>query len=360
MRRLPLLILIPAFAAALTITPAHADFGGLSAAPATSDPGNPATRAYFILNATPGQTITDQVKVSNSGAGPKDLLVSAVDGVTGATSGAVYANRQDPVTKAGTWLATAVSSLTVPAGASKMVDFTVRIPANAAPGDHLAGVALEDAHPSSNGSNFQVTTVLRAVVGVLVHVSGPAAFHTFLGSASIVPFTDNSPLAMVRVNLGDDGTLLGKPKLTVVLDGPNGYHGEVRDHQLDTLLPGDTIAYPLPWPDQLQPGDYTITATLTGADGSAPATHSAQYHLGSALRANNPNAPAAPAPAVPAPHSNGLSLPPVPVLAGALGALVLLNGGGLVVVRIRRNRRAQHSRRRTVPQGNWDNWTLRR
>ena len=71
--------------------------------------------------------------------------------------------------------------------------------------------------------------------------------------------------ASVRVTLGNDGTRLGKPGLTVAVSGPNGYQRTVV-RALDTILPGDTIAYPLAWPDVLQPGDYSIVATATAPD----------------------------------------------------------------------------------------------
>ena len=61
------------------------------------------------------------------------------------------------------------------------------------------------------------------------------------------------------------------------LTGPDGYRKTV-DRQLDTLLPGDTIAYPLVWPDTLKPGDYSIA--IKGGDG---VTHQGSAHLSAAL-----------------------------------------------------------------------------
>ena len=72
--------------------------GGVSAGPLHWDPGNPATRNYFIPTIAPGGTYRDDVRVGNPNADAVDLVISAVDGVTAAPSGAVYANRTDRFT----------------------------------------------------------------------------------------------------------------------------------------------------------------------------------------------------------------------------------------------------------------------
>src|SRR6185437_10616799 len=109
---------------------------------------------------------------------------------------------------------------------------------------------------------FSVTQVLRAVVGVLVHVPGAATFQPQLSSLGLTAVAGTN-VASVTVGLADSGGKLGKPKLSVSLTGPGGYAKTV-NRQLDTILPGDRIHYPLVWPDTLQPGVYAVSATATG------------------------------------------------------------------------------------------------
>src|SRR5947208_5368303 len=78
--------------------------GGIGLRPAHVDPADPATRAYFKRSVVAGASFTDQVVVTNTSDAAIDLLVSGVDGRTATTSGAVYANRQDPVDRAGAWV----------------------------------------------------------------------------------------------------------------------------------------------------------------------------------------------------------------------------------------------------------------
>jgi len=268
--------------AAVTLLGSTAAFGaqpgGFSVRPAHVDPADPATRAYFKPIVAAGFSFHDQVVIGNRGDAPVDLLVSGVDGLTAPTSGAVYANRQDPVAKAGAWLSPAISQIRVAPHSERNVDFTVRVPADASPGDHLAGVAVEDAHPRTSGGGFAVTEVIRAVVGVQVQVPGPALFHAHVDGVDLAPLAGAGTGAVV-IHIGDDGDRLGKPHLCVSLSGPHGY-GRAVDTQLDTLLPGDTIPFPLPWPDTLKPGDYGVSVASCGV---TPVLYRARLHLGTTL-----------------------------------------------------------------------------
>ena len=73
------------------------------------------------------------------------------------------------------------------------------------------------------------------------------------------------------VKLGDNGHALGKPRLRVSIAGPKHYAMSLT-RNLDTLLPGDLIAYPFAWPDNLASGKYRITAQLTGGGKTATKT----------------------------------------------------------------------------------------
>lgn len=287
--------------------------GGIGLAPAHSDPRDPATRAYFIPTVTPGGSFRDQVIVSNSGSASVALYVDPVDGLTAVTSGAVYANRTDPLRKAGLWVTPDVSRLTINAQSRISVGFTVHVPADATSGDHLAGIAFQGVQATTSGGMLSVTTVVRSVIGVLIKVPGPGAFQPAIGGASIQALAGFGTPS-VLLTLGDDGLRLGKPVLSVTLEGPDAYRRTVT-RQLDTLLPGDSIEFPWPWPDRLAAGDYQITVVASGAGLTAPITFTTPAHLGAALETAPPASASAPA----APASDG----------GLSVLLALLGGAGI-------------------------------
>lgn len=246
---------------AITPVASAAAIGGFGARPAHYDSGNPATRAYFIRTAPRGGSFTDQVVVSNTAAKQVTLRVYPTDGVTGATSGVVYSNRQTHLKGTGLWVTPAVSRVTVPARSQRTVGFTVHVPGNANPGQHLAGLALEDVHSGTSTGRFSVTEVLRTVVGIEIAVPGPARSRIALDSFAISPITGTAYPSVV-VNLSNLGTRLCKPALSIALNGPDGVQRATR--HLDTILPGDSIPYPFLWSRSLPAGSYAATITATG------------------------------------------------------------------------------------------------
>jgi hypothetical protein len=236
--------------------------GGFSVRPAHSNPADPATRAYFKPVVRPGGSFSDSVIVSNTGGATLQLLTYPVDGLTGQTTGTVYANRLDRVRKAGAWVKLASSRISLAAGQQVSVTFTVHVPKGAKPGDHVAGITFEDANPNnSGGSSFRITEIIREVVGVQIRVPGKAAPLLALGAVKLAALP-GTRVASVVVDIANTGLTLCKPTLAVSLHGPHGYsHSVVR--QLDTVLPGDMVSYPLPWPGRLRNGKYLASTAAT-------------------------------------------------------------------------------------------------
>jgi hypothetical protein len=229
-----------------------------------------------------GGSFTGHVIVGNGTRRTLRFFVSAVDGLTGQTSGAVYANRQDPIRETARWVTPAVRAVSVSSKRHARIGFTVRVPPGTPAGQYLAGLAVEDAAPkvSSSRPGFQIKQVRRTVVGVLVKVPGPSRFIPKLSSLAIKELP-GPHAASVQVGLGNAGRQLGKPTLRVALAGPDGYHRTL-NRRLDTILGHDTITYPYAWPDNLASGRYDVTATLTHHGQTA--TRHAIVQLGQGLR----------------------------------------------------------------------------
>ena len=319
-------------AAALAATAAGASaatIGGFGVRPANPDPNVAATRAYFIISARRDSTRREAVIVSNSGATPLVLEVDAVDGLTGLTSGVVYANRGVAVHGAGAWVVPDARRVTVPPRSSMTVGFTARIPRYALRGDHLAGIAFEALQPAKSGGHFSVTVVVRAVVGVEFIVPGHATRHLRIYSVALAPLPGTTVPSAV-VTLEDDGHLLCHPQLTVAIKGQNATSTTAQT--LGTILPGDRIAYPFRWPGALSQGSYAVTAKATRCGQPAVIHTLAAYSLTSTHPASSTPSPTV-APTAPlASTSAGWSW----WLYGLVGLGGMLAGGVLVLVAARR------------------------
>jgi hypothetical protein len=289
-----------------------ATIGGFGARPAHYDSSNPATRAYFIRTVRRGGSFTDQVVVSNTETKPVTLRVYPVDGLTGATSGVVYGNRQDQLKGAGQWVTPASTQVTVPARSQSTVGFNVKVPNSAGVGQHLAGLALEDIHSGKSSGRFSVTEVLRTVVGIEVVVPGVSRSRLGLQNFSIAPI-EGTTYPSVVVGLTNAGTVLCKPALSISLKGPGGVQRATR--QLDTVLPGDSIPYPFVWPHSLAAGNYVANITATGC-GPRVTLHG-RASLGAKLvRSTVP-------PADVRPSSGGSTVPWWPIALVGFGGIVV-------------------------------------
>src|SRR5207245_276025 len=144
------------------------------------------------------------------------------------------------------------------------------------------------------GGKCSVTEVIRAVVGIEVEVPGPARQQVTLKGISLraLPGTQ---IPSVIVSLGDAGGKLCKPRLAVSLAA--GGHQVSVQHRLDTVLPGDYIPFPLPWPKPLAAGSYAASAVASGC--GRPARLQRVVRLGGTLRGTpaDPSARLATAPA---------------------------------------------------------------
>ncbi len=249
---------------------------GISVNAATPDPASP---AYLTVRLPAGASVQDAVIVTNPSVTAVTVALTPVDGLTAPSSGTVYSDQATPSRQAGAWVTLALTTLTVPAGTSRRVAFTAAAPIGAEPGDHVAGIAVDDQVSTTSTSGAPVTETLRSIVGVRVVVAGAASFVPALTTVAINP-VGAARIGTVMVGLGNAGRQLGEPQLTVALAGPAGYQRTLT-RQLGTVLAGDTISYPFAWPDRLASGNYTVTTTLSG--GGISATHSQPVHLAAAL-----------------------------------------------------------------------------
>jgi hypothetical protein len=253
-----------------------ATIGGFGVRPATFNPDNLATRAYFIIHARGGTVRHEDAIVTNNNDVPLTLEVNAVDGLTGVTSGVVYANRGTASTGAGAWLTPAAGQITVAPDQSVDVGFVVRVPRYAAAGDHLGGLAFESLHPSKSGGAFSVSVVVRTVVGVEIEVPGHATRHLRIYSVALAPLPGTDVPSAV-VTLEDDGHKLCHPQLRVSITGQSGSSSVTE--KLGTMLPGDKIAYPFRWPGALSEGTYGVAATASDCGPQTTLDSDATYAL---------------------------------------------------------------------------------
>lgn len=284
--------------------------------------------SYFTLRAEPGAVLDRRVLVSNGSDKVQRYRLDPVDGLTGTTSGTVYANRDDRNDATAEWLTPSVRQVTLAPGESRRIPFRVRVPQDARPGDHVGGLAFQDSVETTAKSNLSVTQVVRIVVGVRIIVPGGSPGPVTIGTAQIQALPGTS-VASVELPLANTGERLCRPDLRVVLTSEDGKE-EVVTRTLDTLLPRAKIAYPLPWPRKLEAGTYGVRANVTGC--GTPEQYRGTATLRDGLVGTD-DAPKAVPPTV-VKQQGGL---PTWVIAAIAGGALLLGLSPTIARRVRRS-----------------------
>lgn len=253
--------------------------GGFSAR-ALGEDGQVTPQTYFELKLKPGESFDGQILVTNASKDFVRLKVDSVDGLTGQTSGTVYANRTDDRLETSRWIRPKKKALRLDGASSRTLGFHLHVPDDARPGDHVGAVAFQRILNPKKEGNFSVRQVLRVAVAIQIRVEGPAEPRLEIGKLSLKAL-GGTQIPSVGIELKNTGQLLCRPALTVSLAQDGTGLGEV-SKQLDTILAGDTINFPLPWPKPLKAGSYEATAATTGC--GAPAKVTATVELADTLR----------------------------------------------------------------------------
>ncbi|MFI8291709.1 hypothetical protein ACIGBL_21475 [Streptomyces sp. NPDC085614] len=206
--------------------------GAVAAAPAPQWSAGPAEgRPYVYLEGAAGSVLQDTLSVTNPGARPLTVRLSA---------------RGAPV-------AFAARTVTVPARTRADVPFAVTVTAATPPGEHT-GTLLA----TSGGRESRVPLHLR--------VSGPSLAALTVEDVT----TDRS--GTLRYTLVNRGNTVLTPRVAVRADGVLGTVLDRPSRALPvTLRPGERSVRTEPWPDRPALDSVTVRLSVT-APGAPPAT----------------------------------------------------------------------------------------
>lgn len=221
---------------------------------------------YVKLAGAPGARLAGSVRVTNSGDEPGTALLYPVDATTGVTTGAVYLGREAPRRGVGSWLALDRDRVSLGAGRSATVAFTVAVPADASPGEHLGGVVAEPPAPRRGRaarrgrSSFRIDIRRLSIVAALVTVPGRKVARLSVTGLSAGARTGYQTLLVGMRSAGN--VMVRGHGLAVVRDGDGKLARRAR-FGVDTFVPGTAVRDPVPVGGRaLRPGRYHGDVTV--------------------------------------------------------------------------------------------------
>ncbi|MCR2786090.1 MULTISPECIES: hypothetical protein [unclassified Microbacterium] len=227
-----------------------------------------------------GETASDHVALTNYSAVPAVFAVYASDGTVTADGTFDLIPGDEAATGGGSWItipaidgatprADGGIAIEVPAETTVVLPVDVRVPADATPGDHPAGIVAE----LIVGDSFDVELSSRVGVRVHLRVAGdivaqltPVVTDTTY-SPSWNPFAPST--VTVQYEITNSGNLRLGAATEVSMNGPLGLASATVDGGQREILPGqaavETVELVI-WPLALTSGTLTADPSLVGTD----------------------------------------------------------------------------------------------
>ncbi|WP_055587819.1 WxL protein peptidoglycan domain-containing protein [Streptacidiphilus griseoplanus] len=277
-RTLALALLAALAVTGLAAAPAHAADGDVTWSVRTAPNGFGDDRSSYSYNTNPGGQIKDAMVVANRGKTPLDLQIHAADGFTAETGTLDLLTTDKKSVGIGAWVHADRDSVVIKPGKSVTIPFTVTVPANATPGDHVGGI-LTSLTQADDAAGINVDR--RLGIKIRLRVSGKLQPSLavedlqvrYAGTAD--PFAKGD--ATVTYSVHNTGNAVLTAQQRVSLSGPFGWlrvdAGKIAPPP--ALLPGERWKVTVPvhgvTPAFSLAATATLTPLLTDASGSTSA-----------------------------------------------------------------------------------------
>jgi hypothetical protein len=224
---------------------------------------------YFDLKMTPGESRELTVQLGNLGSEMVPARTFSADVYSLVNGG--FGARLDGEPSGGTtsWLNYPAESLDLPPGTSVARVFTVHVPADAKPGEYQTSLLLQNANPFGNETEAAEVSVafkqfVRQALVVNIAVSGALVPGMQIGTASQRDVGGNTTVA---VGVKNTGNVRLKPFGEFVLMNASGKELSRYPIKMDTVYAGTETTAEMPFNQLLNPGEYTVSASLADASG---------------------------------------------------------------------------------------------
>lgn len=212
-----------------------------------SSKNGPTNRPYFVYDLKPGARVRDYVGVTNLGHTALSVDVYAADGYNSSDGGAfdVRPASVRPV-DIGSWVTLAKRRVTIAPRTRADIPFTLSVPRNATPGDHVGGVVASVTSVSADSSGSRVSQQRRVGTRMYLRVAGPTTTSAKITDVHVSFGGAGNPLhfgeTTVRYTITNDGNTLLRAHQKLTVHGPFGLGSWSRSlPDVPQLLPGSSV-----------------------------------------------------------------------------------------------------------------------
>lgn len=174
------------------------EYGGLGARPANPQDGNSRTESIFVYTLGPDAIKDDGIVVMNNTAEKKTILVYAVDSTPSTDGGFAGKQLSESKNDVGSWITLEKSEVTIEPGKNELVPFKIRVPSNAAAGEHNGYIFTQEKLEKADGKSG-VSLTFRTGLRVAITIPGEIVRNLQVTSFGVVPKDDGSFSLQLKV-----------------------------------------------------------------------------------------------------------------------------------------------------------------
>lgn len=237
-------------------------------------------RSYVVRTVQPGDEFTDRLLAVNLTDAPLELDVAPVDATI--TADGQFAPGATAEAD-GRWVAVAPNRVRVPARGTMPVDVRIRVPADAAAGDHIAAVVAQKAGGPTGSGNVRLVQRVGVRVYLTVQSSGESS-----RTGGLVRSFEIKDLRWTHgtfeIDVQNTGDLLVEPLGTLTISR-GGLDATTDVPVLGTVPPHELRTFKVPSPRQLEPGNYDARIRLRLVQGGGEQEKTLAFTVDGAVKA---------------------------------------------------------------------------
>lgn len=236
--------------------------GKMGIYPTFWDTTNPLTKSWFIYQMDKNQEKEDQATIINHTGEELKLKIYPVDAKTTADGAFSPLLENEPRNEVGAWITLPLSELTLKPHEKKEIKFTIRIPDNAAVGEHAGAIIIEEVKTKlSNETGVGLNIKQR--VGVRVYITIPGKKQIKLSWRDF-SFSKIAGRYAFIFKLENQGNIILNPQAEVVV---KQFWGDkiktFKKQSLGSVFPGKITNPQIRWEDMPSFAIAKAFATIT-------------------------------------------------------------------------------------------------
>jgi hypothetical protein len=218
--------------------------------------GDHPTGYFDDIEVAPGTSIELTVALVNVGSVTVDLHTFKVNADVATNGGFAAGKENDPPVGATAWINYQSQDVQLAPGEQRQTTFIVSVPANAAPGQYISGLAATEAGTAPIPGTDVLTQRRGYAISVGILVPGELTRMFEIGPAEIIDRALTIPIT-------NTGNYLVRPGGQLEMTDPDGTPVLSTDVQMGSVYAGRSTNLVVYLPEQLSAGDFLVNLSLT-------------------------------------------------------------------------------------------------